>query len=171
MTFAEFFEACHLSISKPLSVQTDRSLTTKGSITSPIGRLCPTYLKPWDFHSAQPFLFDEVYRFFHPTSDSPMRVFPPLLVIEDRGQLACGHPLASEADLRRHQEAEVENPVREVIDRLARLPEARSRVSLAEGVTFEEPRQYDHGRIRTNVFDQHTAYPSGSELRILSKWK
>ncbi|KAF7594887.1 hypothetical protein BBP40_007921 [Aspergillus hancockii] len=176
ITFAEYLEACHRFISRPLAVQTDRSLTTKGSITSPIGRLCPTYLKSWDFHSAQQSLFDEVYRFFHPTSDSPMRVFPPLLVIEDRGQLACGRPLASEADLRRHQEAEVENPVREVIDRLARLPEARSMFSLAEGVTFEnhantiteEPGQAHLTSTRPTQADQNCVYRrSGNERSLL----
>jgi hypothetical protein len=48
-----------------------------------------------------------------------MRVFQPLIVIEDRGQQACSRPLASEADLVRHKEAEVENPVKEIIDQLA----------------------------------------------------
>jgi hypothetical protein len=115
-TFAEYLQACHRFITRPLTIQTDRSLTTKGSITSPNGRLCPTFLQPWDFRSFQQPIFDDVYRFFNPSSDSSMRVFPPLIVIEDRGQQACSRPLASEADLVRHKEAEVENPVKEIIE-------------------------------------------------------
>ncbi|KAH8431350.1 uncharacterized protein LDX57_009008 [Aspergillus melleus] len=119
-TFAEYLHACHRFITKPLTIQTDKSLTTKGSITSPHGRICPTFLQPFDFRAFQQPLFDEVYRFFHP-SDSPPRVFPPLIVIEDRGKQACSRPLASEADLVRHKEAEVENPVKEILEQLAQI--------------------------------------------------
>ncbi|PYI30276.1 hypothetical protein BP00DRAFT_437024 [Aspergillus indologenus CBS 114.80] len=133
-TFSEYLEACHSNITQPLTIQIDRPLTTKGSITSPTGRICPTFLQPWDFRSAQQPLFDEVYRYFHPVTDESFRVFPPLVVIQDRGQQACARPLASEADLVRHKEAEVENPVKEIIDLLARIPEAQERFSLGEGI-------------------------------------
>lgn len=136
-TFAEYLQACHRFVTRPLTIQTDRSLTTKGSITSPNGRICPTFLQPWDFRSLQQPFFNEVYRFFHPSSDSSMRVFPPLIVIEDRGQQACFRPLASEADLVRHKEAEVENPVKEIIDQLAQIPAARDRFALGDGIVFE----------------------------------
>ncbi|GIJ84925.1 hypothetical protein Asppvi_003780 [Aspergillus pseudoviridinutans] len=97
----------------------------------------PHVPSPRDFRAAQQALFDEIYQLFHPNSEEPLRVFPPLLVIEDRGEQACTRPLASESDLVRHQEAEVENPVKEVIDRLAGLPAARCRLPLGGGIIFE----------------------------------
>jgi hypothetical protein len=45
-TFEEYIRTCHTLLSKPLRVQTDMSLSTQGSITSPKNRRCPTLLKP-----------------------------------------------------------------------------------------------------------------------------
>jgi hypothetical protein len=38
-------EACHLRISKPLAIQTDRSLSTGGGITQPNSRHYPRNLQ------------------------------------------------------------------------------------------------------------------------------
>lgn len=46
-TFEEFIRCAHNHLSKPLEVQTDKSLSTKGSITSPKNRMCPIRLRPW----------------------------------------------------------------------------------------------------------------------------
>jgi pyruvate-formate lyase len=46
-TFEEYIRACHTLLSKPLRNQTDKSLSTQGSITSPKNKPCPTLLKPW----------------------------------------------------------------------------------------------------------------------------
>ena len=46
-TFEEYLRACHTFLSKPLRIQTDKSLSTQGSITSPKNKPCPTLLKPW----------------------------------------------------------------------------------------------------------------------------
>jgi hypothetical protein len=173
-TFAEYLLACHRLITKPLTIQTDRSLTTKGSITSPNGRICPTFLQPFDFRALQQPLFDEVYRFLHP-SDSPPRVFPPLIVIEDRGKQACSPPLASEADLVRHKEAEVENPVKEIIDQLAQIPAARESLSLGDGIVFEnhmntiteEPGRRPSDSSRSVRADQNCVYARNGRRDLL----
>ncbi|OAX81023.1 hypothetical protein ACJ72_04641 [Emergomyces africanus] len=136
-TFMEFLETCHYSISVPLAIQTDKSLTTKGSIPAPTGRFCPTSLEPWDFHAAQQSLFDKVYEFFHPSHRSALRLFPAIPIIEDRGHHACSRPLGSENDLQRHQYNEVEIPVEEIIEKLATIPEAKLEFSLGDGIMFE----------------------------------
>ncbi|KAK9357958.1 hypothetical protein V1504DRAFT_322272 [Lipomyces starkeyi] len=60
-TFEEFIECCHTFLSVPLNIETDRRRTTKGLLTSPAGRLCPTYLRPWsDFHTLQQRVFESV---------------------------------------------------------------------------------------------------------------
>jgi hypothetical protein len=46
-TFEEYIRACHTLLSKPLRIQTDKSLSTQGSITSPKNKPCPALLKPW----------------------------------------------------------------------------------------------------------------------------
>lgn len=136
-TFAEYLEACHRFISKPLSIQTDRRLTTKGSITNPTGRLCPTSLETWDFREAQQLLFDDVYQLFHPPQTSPPRVFSAVPFVEERGKEACDKPLGSESDLVKHQEAEVERPVKMVIEKLAQLPATQDIFPLLKGISFE----------------------------------
>ena len=45
-TFEEYIRTCHTLLSKSLRVQTDKSLSTQGSITSPKNKPCPTLLKP-----------------------------------------------------------------------------------------------------------------------------
>lgn len=46
-TFEEYIRACHTLLSKPLRIQTDKSLSTQDSIASPKNKPCPTLLKPW----------------------------------------------------------------------------------------------------------------------------
>ncbi|PYI02208.1 hypothetical protein BO78DRAFT_464138 [Aspergillus sclerotiicarbonarius CBS 121057] len=133
LTFEEYLQGIHDLISKPLAIEADRSLTTKGSITSPTGRVCPDYLDPFDFREIYQDIFDEIYHIFqYPT---PKRLFPPLIVLEDRGRRACDRALASEEDLMKHQEEEVETPVKEIVDRLREI--APDRFSLGGGVMFE----------------------------------
>jgi hypothetical protein len=61
-TFKEYIRACHTHLSKPLCIQTDKSLSTQGSITSPKNQPCPTLLKPWtDFPVLQQQLFERIY--------------------------------------------------------------------------------------------------------------
>jgi hypothetical protein len=61
-TLDEFLEACHLHISKPLAVQTDRSLSTGGGITKPNNRHYPQKLRQWThFPDTQARLFHRVH--------------------------------------------------------------------------------------------------------------
>jgi hypothetical protein len=61
-TLDEFLEACDLHISKPLAVQTDRSLSTGGGITKPNNRHYPQKLRQWThFPDTQARLFHRVH--------------------------------------------------------------------------------------------------------------
>ncbi len=46
-TLDEYIEACHTYIFLHFAVETDKSLTSKGSITNPRHKYCPTRLSPW----------------------------------------------------------------------------------------------------------------------------
>ncbi|KAE8352571.1 hypothetical protein BDV28DRAFT_134969 [Aspergillus coremiiformis] len=159
-TFAEYLEACHRLITKPLTIQTNVALTTKGSITNPTGRICPDFLRPFDFRQTQQEVFDEIYKAFH-SPPSPLRTFPPFIVLEDRGKQACDRPLASEADLARHQEAEVERPVKEIIEKLLQVPEDRRPFPLHEGIMFE-----NHSNTITENPDQITTTQPSTDPKL-----
>jgi len=59
-TFEEYIYACHTLLSRPLNIQTDKSLSTQGSITSINNKRCPNLLKPWtDFPVVQQQLFEK----------------------------------------------------------------------------------------------------------------
>jgi hypothetical protein len=67
-TFRDFLKLCHSALFRPILTQADKTLTTKGSITSPKGRKCPTFLRPWDdFPTAQLQYFDDA------SPDAPMK--------------------------------------------------------------------------------------------------
>ena len=64
-TFKEYIRSCHILLSKPLRVQTDKSASTQGSITNTKNKPCPTLLQPWtDFPILQQELFERVYGYF-----------------------------------------------------------------------------------------------------------
>lgn len=63
-TFEEYLRACYTLLSKPLRIQTDKSLSTQGSITSTKNKPCPTLLKPWmNFSVLQQQLFERIYEY------------------------------------------------------------------------------------------------------------
>ena len=45
-TFDEYLQACRVHISKRLSVQVNKSITTTGALTSVTGKVCPSKLRP-----------------------------------------------------------------------------------------------------------------------------
>jgi len=82
-TFEELLESCY-HLSRSMSVQTDKSLNTQGSTTSPKGKCCPITLRPWeDFPIVRQCAFNEVYNILHPLNNTSPRLFSPLLHIEE----------------------------------------------------------------------------------------
>lgn len=59
-TLEHYLEACH-SHSLAIDVVTDRSLTTQGDTTNPVGRICPAHIAPWpDFLASQAAIWDQL---------------------------------------------------------------------------------------------------------------
>ena len=96
--------------------------------------------------------------------------------IEGIGKEACDKPLASENDLRRHQETEVENRVKEVVGQLVQLPAAQSDLKLGQGISFEnhtntiteEPGQVEPVPRQSLSTDQNCVYmENDNERRLL----
>ena len=65
-TFDEYLRACHTLLSAPLQVE-HPSRSTKGDVTTPTGKYCPTSLRAWaDFPTLQVEVYKTVRRFLQP---------------------------------------------------------------------------------------------------------
>ena len=133
-TFEEYICACHTFLSKPLRVQTNKRLGTKGTITSPKNKPCPTLLKPWkDFPELQQQLFERINEYLPRNTE----LFGSIQHLTELGQDLCDRPLASEKDLETYQRLAVERPTTNIISRLLEIKEARCEFNLAGGIVFE----------------------------------
>jgi hypothetical protein len=133
-TFEEYISACHTFLSKPLRVQTDKSLSTQGSITSSKNKRCPAFLKPWtDFPIRQQQLFEKVYEYIPPDKEC----FSSIQYLNELGQDLCDRPLASEKDLETYQRLAIERPTTNIISHLQGIREARLAFNLSDGIIFE----------------------------------
>ena len=133
-TFEEYIRTCHTLLSKPLRIQTDRSQSTQGSITSPKNKPCPTLLKPWtDFPILQQLLYEKVYEYIPRDAEH----FSSVQYLKELGQDLCDRPLASEKNLEVYQRFTVERPTTNIISRLQQIEEARRLFNLGDGIIFE----------------------------------
>lgn len=95
-SFEDYIRMCHKFLSRPLQIQTDRSLTTKGSTTSVKDRPCPTLVKPWiEFPKVQQQVFETVAEYL----PEDAKHFNSVQYLSELGQNICDRPLASEKDL------------------------------------------------------------------------
>ncbi|KAH6719535.1 hypothetical protein BKA61DRAFT_571536 [Leptodontidium sp. MPI-SDFR-AT-0119] len=133
-TLEEYLRACHTFLSKPLRIQTDKSLSTQGSITSSKNKPCPTLLKPWtDFPVLQQQLFERTYEYIPRDAE----LFSSTQYLTELGQDICDRPLASEKDLEAYQRLAVERPTTHIISHLQQVEEARREFNLGGGIIFE----------------------------------
>ncbi|RNJ52675.1 hypothetical protein D7B24_003096 [Verticillium nonalfalfae] len=133
-TFIEYIVACHIHVFLKLVVETDKKLTSKGSITNPRNKWCPTHLRPWpDFLEQQRVIFGTLHDSF-PTDS---RLF------ESRGFLAgLGHrisqrPIANEKTLEFFLHNSVEDPVRTISEQLKQVESVRRAFDMGRGIVFE----------------------------------
>ncbi|KAH7393706.1 hypothetical protein BKA64DRAFT_746722 [Cadophora sp. MPI-SDFR-AT-0126] len=133
-TFEEYLRACHTFLSKPLRIQTDKSLSTQGSITSTKNKPCPTLLMPWtDFPILQQRLFERVSDYI----PQDAALFSSIQYLTELGQDLCDRPLASEKDTEAYQRLAVERPTTHIISHLQQVEEARRDFNLGSGIIFE----------------------------------
>ncbi|CZT13612.1 uncharacterized protein RAG0_17113 [Rhynchosporium agropyri] len=133
-TIEEYLRACHTFLSKPLCIQTDKSLSTQGSITSTKNKPCPTLLKPWpNFPILQQRLFERVSE--HIPQDAAL--FSSIQYLTELGRDICDRPLASEKDTEAYQRPAVERPTTHIISHLLQVEEACREFNLGQGIVFE----------------------------------
>ena len=134
-TFPDFLELCHERFTAQLRIETDRSLTTKGSITNPTQRKHPTYLRPWlEFPRTHLHYFDAAYELLCNDGDPPS--FTPRIALEEEGHTVCRQALTSERDLEYYDRTAVAEKVRQVLEQLTSMTAAQKLVNHCTGVEF-----------------------------------
>ena len=133
-SFPQFIRLCHEHFTVPLRVETDRSLTTGGSITNPREKKHPTYLRPWeDFPQTHQRHFDAAYSVLCEDTERPL--FSPRIALEEEGRTVCGRRLTSEKDLEYYDRSAVEEKVKMV---LLQLLSSQDALTLVNGCTDVE---------------------------------
>ncbi|OKL55232.1 hypothetical protein UA08_09503 [Talaromyces atroroseus] len=133
MTFIDFIENSQVYISELLQIGTNIVRSTGGSLTSPKGRLCPTYLRPWEgFHQRQTEIYETVFQLLESLPNP--RLFSSRSAIRELGRRLCRRPYGNEEALRGYQHFGVEDLAREIIDVLRSCSEI---FPLGEGIEFE----------------------------------
>ncbi|OJD09359.1 hypothetical protein ACJ73_10381, partial [Blastomyces percursus] len=137
-TFEQFLQSCHEHLSVPLAFQPKKSKSTKGSITAPKGRYCPTTLREWsDFPHERDDLFGRVFHLLHPPKSHPLTVFTSPEGLKTIGNLACRRQMGSELDLMSYERFAVEEQVISIFQELAKLNTDSLLPNLGLGVSFE----------------------------------
>ncbi|KAL1850489.1 hypothetical protein Daus18300_012903 [Diaporthe australafricana] len=130
-TLSCYLEACH-SLSLAMKVITDRSLTTQGDTTNPIGRIYPRQIVPWDdFPAGQ----EEIWNLLSEPSFTSQHTFPSQHQVDYVRSLLS--PISSEHGLRSFERDTVENAVQKLISAVYNNPLLRNSLGLRGAVTFE----------------------------------
>ncbi|EXU95373.1 protein kinase [Metarhizium robertsii] len=133
-TLDEYIAACHGLVFSKFAVETEKSLTSKGSITNPRNKLCPTSLQPWsDFLEQQRIASGVLYDAF-PTET---RLFESRNFLSGLGHRISQRPIANEKDLEYFLHNSVEDPVRSILHQLKEVAEIQAVYGIGGGIIFE----------------------------------
>lgn len=136
-TLREFVQACHELFSQRIEVGTP-SKSTKGHIPTPTGKYCPTQLRVWsECASQQQEIYDAVRDYLQPAGREPARLFASLSALHGLSQHFSHRVLRSEKDLESYERFAVEDFVRDIITELCKIPAARERFRLGDGIAFD----------------------------------
>ena len=135
-TLTEYLDLCHAYLFQSISVQTDKSLSTQGNITSPKDKLRPDRLCPWnDFLAIQKYTQERLQSAY--TDHDKQRVFENLAFIEGLGRRVASRKVASEGDLANLQRETIETPVASIISHLQSLNTVQDEFTLGNGIFFD----------------------------------
>ncbi|KAI0423900.1 hypothetical protein F5Y09DRAFT_326081 [Xylaria sp. FL1042] len=130
----EYIAACHELVFSNLKVETNKALTSRGPITNPQNKYCPTSLKPWsDFLQEQSITFGELYA----TCSPERRAFEDRNFLAGLGRRLLLRPIRDEKTLEYFMHVSVEDPVTTIMDELKKVGEFRSAFDVGNGIVFE----------------------------------
>ncbi len=147
-TLPEYLSLCHEHLSESMSVQTDKSRSTKGDPSNADGKLRPDRIQPWlEFIDKQKGTLEMLYSIY--PSDVMPQAFDSRNSIKTQGEKVALRKLASEQDLQSLQRAIVETPVAQIVAHLKELDDVRNEFGLAGGIEF-----YNHLSPLSNDADE-----------------
>ncbi|KAI0448035.1 hypothetical protein F4803DRAFT_496253 [Xylaria telfairii] len=130
----EYIAACHELVFSQFKVETNKALTSRGPITNPRNKYCPTSLKPWpDFLQEQSTTFGELYTTYSPER----RAFENRSFLAGLGRRVSLHPIKDEKTLEYFMHVGVEDPVTAIMDELKNVDEFRGAFDIGNGIVFE----------------------------------
>ncbi|KAI0165304.1 hypothetical protein GGR52DRAFT_581939 [Hypoxylon sp. FL1284] len=145
-TLDEYIAATHFSVFTHPTVETDKDLTSKGTITNPRHKLCPTSVRPWpDLLEQQHATLGTLYDTF----PADKRRFEPRSVLHGLGQRISKRRISDEKSLEYFLHTSVEDLVRLIIDQLKAAKEVKRAFGLGDGVIFE-----NHPNALSDVADE-----------------
>ncbi|KAH7112671.1 hypothetical protein EDB81DRAFT_922641 [Dactylonectria macrodidyma] len=153
-TLDEYIAACHGLVFSQFRVERDRRLTSRGSITRPRNKLCPTSLEPWPhFLDQQRSVFDTVYECF-PTET---RAFESQNFLAGLGKRVSQRSIADEKTLESFMHNSVEDPVRVIVEQLKQVEDVSNAFDMGSGMVFE-----NHPHAISNVAEEVVARENAS---------
>ncbi|CAJ2500638.1 Uu.00g034910.m01.CDS01 [Anthostomella pinea] len=133
-TLNEYIAASHHLVFGHFTIETNTDRTSKGSITNPRNKLCPTNLRPWsDFLDHQRTTLGILYNTFLTNE----RRFESRSVLYGLGQRISNRRISNEKALEYFLHTSVEDPVRLVVDQLKAVEEVRRAFGIGDGIVFE----------------------------------
>ncbi|KAI1499333.1 hypothetical protein F5X99DRAFT_430823 [Biscogniauxia marginata] len=133
-TLVEYIQYCHDLLFTRFAVETNKSLTSKGSVTNPQNKLCPTHLVPWvDFLDQQKTTFG----ILHSTFPAQIEAFESRNLLLGLGERISKKKIANEKDLEYFHHIGIEYPVKSIVERLAAEDAVRDAFSIGNGIVFE----------------------------------
>ncbi|KAI0397976.1 hypothetical protein F5Y17DRAFT_257027 [Xylariaceae sp. FL0594] len=130
----EYIAACHELVFSQLTVEADKALTSRGSITNPRNKYCPTRLRPWSaFLLEQGTIFGELYATYSPEQ----RAFENRNFLAGLGRRVSLRPIKDEKTLEYFMHVGVEDPVAAIMAELQKVREFRSAFDIGKGIVFE----------------------------------
>ncbi|QPH18869.1 hypothetical protein C2857_003981 [Epichloe festucae Fl1] len=133
-TLEEYIAACHHLVFSKFGVESDKSLTSRGSITNPRNKLCPTNLEPWpDFIEQQRLASGLLFSVL----PAELRLFESRNFLSGLGDRISRRPIANEKDLEYFLHNSVEDPIRAIFHQLKEIGDVRGVYEIGGGIIFE----------------------------------
>ena len=134
-TLTEYLGLCHEHLSKSISIETNSSLTTKGTTTNVKRKHRPDTLKPWGDYLKQ---HKETLDLLHSVYPSPQpQVFHSSHYVQTHGEDVAKTKLASETDIHLFMRETMERPMTNIMQHLQSLAAVRDRFDLPQGFRFQ----------------------------------
>ncbi|KJZ70958.1 hypothetical protein HIM_09662 [Hirsutella minnesotensis 3608] len=134
-TFNEYLDACHRSVFTKFKVEPNPDRLSRGSLTNPQSKRCPTNLRQWpEFLEQQRRIFGLLLDTFPCDSD---RHIESEHFLATMGARIGGRSIADEKVLEFFLHNAVEDPVKNIINQLVKIPAVRKAFDLDDGIVFE----------------------------------